>query len=46
LLYGARYSPHDNPPARIWVGPKNYVGNTAISWLARVRQIHTFFRAR
>jgi len=29
LLYGARYSPHDNPVERIWAGLKNYVANTA-----------------
>jgi hypothetical protein len=32
LLYGARYSPHDNPAERIWAGLKNYVANTAVSW--------------
>jgi hypothetical protein len=25
LLYGARYSPHDNPAERIWAALKNYV---------------------
>jgi hypothetical protein len=35
LLYGARYSPHDNP-----------VANTAVSWPGRLRQIHSFFRNR
>ena len=46
LLYGARYSPHDNPVERIRAGPKNYVANTAVSWPGRLRQIHSFFRAR
>ncbi len=45
LLYGAPYSPHDNPVERIWGGLKNYVANT-VSWPARVRQIHAFFRTR
>ena len=31
LLYGARYSPHDNPAERIWAGLKSYVANTAMS---------------
>jgi transposase len=31
LLYGARYSPHDNPAGRIWAALKNYVANTAVS---------------
>ncbi len=34
LLYGARYSPHDNPVERIWGALKNYVANTAVSWPA------------
>jgi transposase len=46
LLYGARYSPHDNPAERIWGALKNYVANTAVSWPGRLRQIHSFFRAR
>src|SRR5215472_15564876 len=32
LLYGARYSPHDNPVERIWGALKNYVANTAVTW--------------
>jgi transposase len=27
LLYGARYSPHDNPVERIWAGLKNYAAS-------------------
>jgi transposase len=46
LLYGARYSPHDNPVERIWAALKNYVANTAVTWSGRLRQIHSFFRAR
>jgi transposase len=46
LLYGARYSPHDNPAERIWAALKNYVANTAVSWPARLRQIRSFFRTR
>jgi transposase len=41
LLYGARYSPHDNPVERIWPALKNYVANTAVSWPGRLRQIHS-----
>ena len=46
LLYGARYSPHDNPAERIWAALKNYVANTAVTWPGRLRQIHSFFRSR
>ena len=46
LLYGARYSPHDNPVERVWGGLKNYVANTAVTWPGRLRQIHSFFRNR
>jgi hypothetical protein len=46
LLYGARYSPHDNPVEPIWAGLKNYVANTAATWPGRLRQIHSFFRNR
>ena len=46
LLYGARYSPNDNPTERIWAALKNYVANTAVSWPGRLRQIHSFFRSR
>jgi hypothetical protein len=28
LLYGTRYSPHDNPVERTWAALKNYVANT------------------
>ena len=46
VLYGARYSPHDNPVERIWGGLKNYVANTAVTWPGRLRQIHSYFRNR
>ena len=46
LLYGARYSPHDNPAERIWGALKNYVANTAVTRPSRLRQIHSFFRTR
>jgi transposase len=29
LLYGTRYSPHDNPAERIWAALKKYVASTA-----------------
>jgi DDE superfamily endonuclease len=45
LLYGARYSPHDNPVERIWGALKNYLASTAVSWPGRLRQIHSFFRS-
>jgi transposase len=46
LLYGARYSPHDNPVERIWAGLKNYIASTAVTWPGRLRQIHAYFRSR
>ena len=46
VLYGARYSPHDNPVERIWGGLKDYVANTAVTWPGRLRQIHSYFRNR
>ena len=39
LLYGARYSPHDNPMERIWGALKNYVANTAVA--GQARRIHS-----
>jgi len=45
-LYGARYSPHDNPVERVWGGLRNYVANTAVTWPGRLRQIHSFLRNR
>ena len=46
LLYGARYSPHDNPVERVWAALKNHVANTAVTWPGRLRQIHSLFRNR
>jgi transposase len=46
LLYGARYSPHDNPVERVWGALKNYLANTAVTWPGRLRQVHAFFRTR
>ncbi|MEU6722015.1 IS630 family transposase [Nonomuraea sp. NPDC046802] len=46
LLYGARYSPHDNPVERIWAALKAFIANTAVTWPGRRRQIHAYFRAR
>jgi len=46
VLYGARYSPHDNPVERIWAALKDHIANTAVTWPGRRRQIHSFFRTR
>ena len=47
VLYGARYSPHDNPAERIWAGLKNYVASTAVTWPGLfLKQIHAYFRSR
>ena len=46
LLYGARYSPHDNPVERIWAVLKAHLANTAVTWPGRLRQVHAFFRQR
>ncbi|MEV4251516.1 IS630 family transposase [Streptosporangium canum] len=46
VLYGARYSPHDNPVERIWAALKAFIANTAVTWPGRRRQVHAFFRAR
>ena len=46
LLYGARYSPHDNPVERIWAALKAHLANTAVTWPGRLRQVHAFFRQR
>ncbi|TDD55000.1 hypothetical protein E1286_04695 [Nonomuraea terrae] len=46
LLFGARYSPHDNPVERIRAALKAFIANTAVSWPGRRRQIHAFFRTR
>lgn len=46
LLFGARYSPHDNPVERVWAALKAYLANTAVTWPGRLRQVHAFFRQR
>ncbi|GAB3002160.1 hypothetical protein GCM10023080_079780 [Streptomyces pseudoechinosporeus] len=46
LLFGARYSPHDNPVERIWAVLKAHLANTAVTWPGRRRQVHAFFRHR
>ncbi|HEX5541858.1 MAG TPA: IS630 family transposase [Micromonospora sp.] len=46
LLFGARYSPHDNPVERIWAALKAHTANTAVTWPGRLRQVHAFFRQR
>ncbi|HEY2442744.1 MAG TPA: IS630 family transposase [Streptosporangiaceae bacterium] len=46
LLYGARYSPNDNPAERVWGALKNHVANTAVTWPGRLKQIRAFFRTR
>ena len=46
LLYGARYSPHDNPGRTDLGGADELPANTAVSWPVRLRQIHSFFRKR
>ncbi|MGW9032965.1 IS630 family transposase, partial [Streptomyces sp. NPDC055722] len=46
LLFGARYSPHDNPVERIWAALKAFLANTAVTWPGRLRQAHAFFRQR
>lgn len=46
LIYGARYSPHDNPVERIWAALKAYLANTAVTWTERIHQTRIFFRQR
>jgi transposase len=46
LIYGAAYSPHDNPTERIWATLKNYLANTAVTWTERIHQARVFFRQR
>jgi transposase len=46
-LYGARYSPHDNPVERVWGALKAYLANSpALTIAGRIRQVHAFFRHR
>jgi transposase len=46
LLYGAAYSPHDNPVERIWAALKAHLANTAVTWTDRIHQTRIFFRHR
>ena len=46
LLYGAAYSPHDNPVERIWATLKAHLANTAVTWTERIHQARVFFRRR
>jgi transposase len=47
LLYGARYSPHDNPVERVWGALKAYLANSpTLTMAGRLRQVHAFFRHR
>jgi transposase len=47
LLYGARYSPHDNPVERIWGALKAALANSpTLTMAGRIRQVHAFFRHR
>jgi transposase len=46
LLYGAAYSPHDNPVERIWAALKTQIANTAVTFTDRIHQARTFFRSR
>jgi transposase len=46
LIYGAVYSPHDNPIERIWAALKAHLANTAVTWTERIHQARVFFRQR
>ncbi len=47
LVYGARYSPHDNPVERIWGALKAALANSpTLTMAGRLRQVHAFFRQR
>ena len=46
LLYGATYSPHDNPVERIWAVLKTQLANAAVTWTERIHQARVFFRRR
>jgi transposase len=46
LIYGAAYSPHDNPAERIWAALKAHLANTAVTWTERIHQTRVFFRHR
>lgn len=46
LIYGAAYSPHDNPTERIWAVLRAHLANTAVTWTDRIHQTRVFFRRR
>ena len=46
LIYGATYSPRDNPVERIWAALKAHLANTAVTWTERIHQARVFFRQR
>jgi transposase len=46
LIYGAVYSPHDNPVERVWAALKAHLANTAVTWIERIHQARVFFRQR
>ena len=46
LVYGAAYSPHDNPVERVWAALKTDLANTALTWTERIHQARVFFRQR
>jgi transposase len=46
LVYGAAYSPHDNPVERVWAALKANLANTAVIWTERIHQARIFFRQR
>ena len=47
VLHGARYSPYDNAVERMWGALKAWLANApTLTIQGRVRQVHTFFRAR
>jgi transposase len=46
LIYGASYSPQDNPIERVWAAMKTYLANTAVTWTERIHQARVFFRQR
>lgn len=46
LIYGASYSPHDNPVERIWAAMKAHIANTAVTFTERIHQARIFFHTR
>ena len=46
LIYGASFSPQDNPIERVWAALKMHLANTAVTWTERIHQARVFFRQR